>query len=114
VQDLVFVDVLQAHTDLYENPPDLLLLQRLLYLALQVVGQVAVVAVLHHDVQSVVLDERLLVTHDERVNQFAHYYRLVDCLYRGGTTFLRAFSVRRLRLICFNTHISRVDLLSAL
>lgn len=54
---LVFVDVLQAHADLYENSPNLLLLQRLFDLAFQEVGEVTVVAVLHYDVESVVFDE---------------------------------------------------------
>lgn len=68
MEDLVLVDVLKAEADLQEELPDFLLLQGLLVLCLQEHRQVPVVTILHHDMQSAILDERILILNDERVD----------------------------------------------
>ena len=57
MQDSVFMDVLQSNADFKEEPPYLLLLKRSLILQLQELIEVAIVAVLHNDVEDVFLDE---------------------------------------------------------
>jgi hypothetical protein len=114
MQYLILMDVLKTQTYLDEESPNFVLLQGPLILQLEVVVEIAIVAVLHDDVEGVVLDEGLLVAHDEGVHQLTHNRCFVYSLDAGRGTLLRAFSFRRVRLICFSTQISLVDLFIAL
>lgn len=91
VQDLIPVYVLQSHANLNKKFPNALLLQRFSILRLEEIRQVPTVAKLHDDVERILLDEGLSISHDEGVEQLAHDGRLVDRLPYNRETFLRAF-----------------------
>lgn len=114
MQDSVFMDVLQSNADFKEEPPYFLLLKRSLILQLQELIEIAIVAVLHNDVEIVFLDEWLFVAYNEGMDQFAHNRGLIDCLHWESYTFFFAFSLNRLKLICLSTQTSRVNLFKAL
>lgn len=91
VQNLIPVDVLQPHANLNKKFPNALLLQRFSILRLEEIRQIPTVAKLHNNVQRILLDEGLSVSHDEGVEQLAHDGGLVDRLPYKIETFLRAF-----------------------
>lgn len=57
----VFMDVLEANTDLKEEPPYFLFFEGPFVLHFQKMVQIAIVAVLHYDIEGVIFDEWLLV-----------------------------------------------------
>lgn len=57
VQNFVLVDVLESNADFDEEPPDFVLLQGPLVLHFEIVVEIAIVAVLHDDVERILFDE---------------------------------------------------------
>lgn len=72
MKDFVLVNVLQTKTDLDKELPDFLLFKRLFILHLEVHWKIAIVAILHNNMQGIILNEGLLVLDDEGMNEFAH------------------------------------------
>lgn len=67
MQDPILMDVLESDADFKKKSPNFLLLERALVLKFEEMVEVAIVTVLHDDVEGIFLDERLLVAHDEGV-----------------------------------------------
>ena len=80
VQNLVSVQVLNAEAHLKEESPYGLLRQALPHLPLQVQAKVAILAVLHDDVNVVLLSEGIMILHDVRTVHPCKDGRLVDRL----------------------------------
>lgn len=114
MQNLIAMNVLQAHAYLYEKFPYFLLLKQLLILCFEEASQVTVVTVLHCDIEHIVFDEGLLISYNIGVDQLPHYGGFVNGLLQSIFTLLRAFSLSLPNVICFRTHTSLVALLSVL
>lgn len=66
MQNALAVNVLESIADLQEEPPDFVLLQGAITLLLEQESEITAFAVLHDDVQAVLIDKALQVAHDER------------------------------------------------
>ena len=74
------MQVLNAEAHLEEESPDCLLRQALAHLPLKVQAKVAILAVLHDDVDIVLFGERVMILHDVRTIHPCQDGRLVDRL----------------------------------
>ena len=66
------MQILQAEAHLNEELPDLTLSETATHLALQVLAQIAILAVLHHDVELVALLERVIKVDHVGIVEFIH------------------------------------------
>ena len=66
------MQILQAKAHLNEELPDLTLSETATHLALQVLAQIAILAVLHHDVELVALLERVIKVDHVGIVEFIH------------------------------------------
>lgn len=80
MEDFVFVDVLEAHADLEKKLPDFFLFEIFFVLLLEIVGEIAAIAVFHDNIESAVLNKGILISDDEGVIKFAHNGGFVDGL----------------------------------
>ena len=64
------MQIFQAQADLEEELPNGFLLERTAHLAAEELSEVAVLAILHHDVELLAIDEGVVVLDDEGVVQF--------------------------------------------
>ena len=71
------VNVSQCETELNEPVEDLFLREMLALLILDERGEVAAVAVVHHDVEQLAVEERLAVAHDERMMKLRQQFDLL-------------------------------------
>ena len=80
MEDFILVNVLEAETDLDEELPYFLLFQGLFVLHFEVHRQIAIIAILHNNVQSVIFDKGLFILDYKRVDELAHDGCLVESL----------------------------------
>ena len=80
MEDFIFVDVLESHANLNEKHPDFGFFEILLVLLLEVLGEIATIAVFHDDVEVAIFREGFAVTHNKGVFQLPHYRGFVHCL----------------------------------
>ena len=57
MQNLIFVNVLQADGDLNEKSPYFIFFHRSFILKLQKVIQITIIAILHNDIESIIFDK---------------------------------------------------------
>jgi hypothetical protein len=80
VQDFVLMNVLKPQANLNKELPYFLLLERFFILHFEVHREIAIVTILHNNMQSIIFDKRLLILYDKRMNKFAHDRGFVQSL----------------------------------
>ncbi len=106
------VDVFETDAHLQEYLPDPLLLERASQLLLEKESEVSSLAVLHYDIEEVVLKERVQVPHYEGAFEPRQNCCLVNSLSCSRCTFRLAFSFMFVRLTCLRTYTLRSDFLT--
>lgn len=103
MKNFVLVDILETKTDLDKKFPYFLFLQRLFILHFQIHGQVSVVAILHYNIQSIILNKGLFILYNERMDKLTHDRGFIQSLNKEIYTLFLAFSLILFIRICFKT-----------
>lgn len=114
MENFIFMNMLKPQADFDKKFPNFLFFEIFFILLFEISAKIATLAELHEYIEIIIFYKRIIIAYNIRMLELTHNMSLISCLYMLFLTFFLAFSLIRVKAICFKTHTDLSVLFSTL